>query len=166
MATLFTTGRCSPIVSGSETVSSATLAWIVLGAGCLLVVLGLIVWQEGKRRREPREPLTYVIEDAVRFIEDRIDPATELKRFDIRRILEYEIFYLQGLAQERRSNPVETVAGGHDASIEFIVSEIEARHRVIYPREDVAKVLALEAEYLVEIGAVGEAVMPPGGDEE
>ena len=143
--------------------SSETLAWIVLGAGCLLVVLGLIVWQEGKRRREPREPLTYVIEDAVRFIGDRI--TVPLKRYDIRRILEYEIFYLQGLAQKDRSNPVETVAGGHDASIEFIVGEIEAKHRVIYSRDDVARVLAFEAEYLAEIGAVGEAVMPPGGDE-
>ena len=36
--------------------------------------------------------------------------GVDLGRADVLRILEYEIFYLQGLAQEKRRTPVETVA--------------------------------------------------------
>ena len=70
---------------------------------------------------------------------------------------------MQGLAQDDRGNPVETVAGGHGASIEYIRSEIEDKHRVAYSHDEVEGVLALEADYLVAIGAVGE---PVGSGEE
>ena len=38
---------------------------------CLIV--GLMVWQEARRRPGPQE-VAYVIDDAVRFIVDRLDP--------------------------------------------------------------------------------------------
>ena len=70
------------------------------------------------------------------------------------------MFYLQGLAQEDRKNPVETIAGGHEASIEYISEQIATKHGVSYSHDDVEDVLRLEADYLYRIGAVGERVDP------
>ena len=53
---------------------------------------------------------------------------------------------------------METVAGGHDDSVGYIAGQIEAKHGVAYPQEDIEAVLRLEADYLMAIGAVGEPV--------
>lgn len=143
--------------------SSAIVAFVGLMVGLLLVIVALMVWQEA-RRRPSYEPLEYVLDDAVKHVQERLSPGSALTRSDVRRILEWEVFYLQGLAQEDRKNPVETVAGGHQASVEFIASEIEQRHGVSYSQEDIEEVLRLEADYLMAIGAVGEPV--DTGDEE
>lgn len=143
--------------------SAAIIAFVGLLLGVLLVIVALMVWQEA-RRRPSYEPLEYVVEDAVKHIQERLGEGSSLSRSDIRRVLEWEVFYLQGLAQEDRKNPVETVAGGHDASVEYIGSEIEDRHGVSYPHHEIEEVLRLEADYLMAIGAVGEPVEP--GDEE
>ena len=125
--------------------------------GLFLVIVALVVWQEAKRRPS-YEPLEYVVEDAVKHVQGALPAESTLTKADVRRILEYEVFYLQGLAQEDRKNPVETIAGGHDASVEFIASEIEAKHGIAYARRDIEDVLRLEADYLVAIGAVGDPV--------
>jgi hypothetical protein len=127
----------------------------------LLVIVALIVWQEA-RRRPSYEPLEYVIEDAVKHVVARLPEGSGMRPADVRRILEWEVFYLQGLAQEDRKNPVETVAGGHEASVRYIAAEIEARHGSAYSHRDIEEVLRLEADYLLAIGAVGE----PVGEEE
>ena len=129
--------------------------------GVLLMVVALMVWQEA-RRRPSYEPLEYVVNDAVKHIQERLHPESSLGRSDIRRILEWEVFYLQGLAQPDRSNPVDTVAGGHDLSVEYIADQIHTTHGVSYSPGEIEDVLRLEADYLVAIGAVGE----PVGDEE
>ncbi len=143
------------------------LSFVALLIGVLLVILALIVWQ-GAKRRPAYEPLEYVVEDAVKHIESGLaeEGGTGLKRSDIRRILEWEVFYLQGLAQEKRGNPVETIAGGHELSIEYIVDQIASKHGVSYPRSDVEDVLRYEADYLMKIGAIGEPVDLGGGEEE
>jgi hypothetical protein len=61
---------------------------------------------------------------------------------------------------------VETIAGGHAASIDYIIEQIASQHGVTYAQTDVADVLRLEADYLARIGAVGEAVEFDGGEEE
>lgn len=142
---------------------ASIIALVALLVGVLLVIVALVVWQEA-RRRPSYDPLEYVVEDAVKHIQERLPESSQLSRSDIRRILEWEVFYLQGLAQEDRKNPVETVAGGHQASVEYIAAEIEERHGVSYPQKDIESVLRLEADYLKAIGAVGEPVEP--GDEE
>lgn len=139
------------------------IAFVALLVGVLLVIMALMVWQQA-RGQPSYQPLEYVVEDAVKHIEVGLSDDSELSRSDIRRILEWEVFYLQGLAQEDRKNPVETVAGGHQASVEYIASEIEERHGVSYAHEDIEDVLRLEADYLMAIGAVGEPVET--GDEE
>lgn len=125
--------------------------------GVFLVVVALMVWQEA-RRRPSYQPLEYVVEDAVKHVSAGLGEESQLDRNDVRRILEWEVFYLQGLAQEDRHSPVETVAGGHQASIEYIAAEIEARHGVAYSHQDIEEVLRLEAGYLMAIGAVGDPV--------
>jgi hypothetical protein len=137
------------------------LTFVALLVGVMLVIVAMMVWQEAKRRPS-YEPLEYVLNDAVKHIAERLPADTELKSGDIRRILEWEVFYLQGLAQDDRHNPVETVAGGHEMSIEYIADQIRTKHGVSYPPEEIADVLRLEADYLVAIGAVGE----PVGEEE
>jgi len=148
-------------------VSASALTLIVLLVGVFLVILALIVWQEA-RRRPSYEPLEYVVEDAVKHVEAGLEAEgnTTMSRADIRRILEWEVFYLQGLAQDDRKNPVDTVAGGHEASVEYITEQIASKHGVSYSPEDVEDVLRHEADYLYRIGAVGERVDPDGGEEE
>ena len=143
--------------------SASVLALVVLLVGVFLVILALVVWQEA-RRRPSYEPLEYVVEDAVKHVEAGLqaEGSDRLRRPDIRRILEWEVFYLQGLAQEDRKNPVETVAGGHEASVDYIADQIHSQHGVSYSHEEIEEVLRLEADYLVAIGAVGE----PVGEEE
>ena len=63
-----------------------------------------------------------------------------------------------------RPTSSETVAGGHEASIEYIAGEIEEKHGVSYPHDQIDEVLRLEADYLMAIGAVGDPVET--GDEE
>lgn len=137
---------------------------IVLAVGLVVVfiaVVALMAWQEAQQRPD-QSVATYVIEDAVRFVNGRLNDETRkrLAGGGILRILEWEIYYLQGLAQKSRRNPVETVAGGSDASIDYIEERIATVHGVTYDRSDIAAVLRLEADYLVSIGAVGEPVDP------
>jgi hypothetical protein len=136
---------------------ATVVAFVALLIGLLLVIVGLLVWQEAKRRPS-YEPLEYVVEDAVKHVLERLPEDSNLNRGDVRRILEWEVFYLQGLAQEHRRNPVETVAGGHQASVGYIAGQIEAKHGVAYSHSDIEAVLRLEADYLMAIGAVGEPV--------
>jgi hypothetical protein len=145
----------------------ALFAFVALLVGVLLVVVALVVWQEA-RRRPSYEPLTYVVDDAVKHVEAGLlaEGENRLSRADIRRILDWEVFYLQGLAQDDRSNPVETVAGGHEASVSYIVDQIASKHGVSYAREDVENVLRMEADYLFQIGAVGDQVEFEGDEEE
>lgn len=142
----------------------ALVGLVALLFGVFLLIVALVVWQQAKRTPS-YDPLEYVVEDAVRHVEAGLvsEGRDALTRADIRRILEWEVFYLQGLAQDDRSNPVETVAGGHEASVDYIVDQIALKHGVTYAHGDVEDVLRYEADYLVAIGAVGE---PVGGGEE
>ncbi len=139
--------------------SGVTLvAFVVLLGTVLLFVVAILVWQEARSRGADEGPV-YVIEDAVDYVMGGLaGSGAGLRRSDVLRILEYEIFYLQGLAQDDRRNPVETVAGGTAASVDYIAGRIAEKHRAIYPREEIEAVLSLEAGYLASIGAVGTVV--------
>lgn len=137
--------------------SPEAIAFVTLFVGLLLVIVALVVWQEA-RRRPSYDPLEYVIEDAVKHIQERLPSDRDLRRQDIRRILEWEVYYLQGLAQEDRSNPVATVAGGHEASIDYIATQARLTQDVSYSHDQIEAVLDLEADYLREIGAIGDPV--------
>jgi hypothetical protein len=134
-----------------------TLSLIVaIGLGLVFVVVMVaVIWQE--IRGEASGPV-YVINDAVAFVVQGLGPDVDLGEADVLRILEYEIFYMQGLAQEDRKNPVETVAGGVPASVDYIGRQIAQKHGAIYSQEEIERVLSLEAGYLAEIGALGAVV--------
>ena len=128
----------------------------------LLVVAAIIVWQHATKST-PGET-TFGVQDAVEFILPRLEEGIRerLQQSGVQRIVEWEIFYLQGLAQEDRRKPVVTVAGNYLPAVEFIQSEIARRHGASYSDEDIAAVLREQAAYLNAIGAVGEEV---GGDD-
>lgn len=140
-----------------------TVALLAALGAVFLGVVAALVWQEAKKRTFDDGP-SYVIEDAVDFIVSRLDEdtASRLRTPDVRRIVQWEVYYLQGLAQDDRRNPVETVAGGAPAAIGYIAGEIAARHGVTYAHEDIRRVLHLEAGYLMAIGAVGDQVSDGG----
>ena len=143
------------------------MTFVALLVGVFLFIVALMVWQESKRRPS-YEALEYVVEDAVKHVEAGLEAEgnANLRRADIRRILEWEVFYLQGLAQDKRRNPVESIAGGHEASVSYIIEQIASKHGVSYAQRDVESVLRHEADYLVRIGAVGDAVDLDGGEDE
>lgn len=141
--------------------TSFTLVGLVaLLSAVFLVVVAALLWQEAKRRSFD-EGYVYVVDEAVDFIHGRLG-APKLGRSDVKRIIEYEVFYLQGLAQERRSNPVEVVAGGAGPAVEYIATRIAEAHGVSYSLDEIRDVLRLEADYLQSIGAVGDPVQQPG----
>lgn len=138
---------------------------LALLAALFLLIVAAMLWQEAKARSTPGDPV-YVVEDAVEFISTRLEGpfAERLRKADVRRVIEWEVYYLQGLAQEDRRKPVETVAGGDERAVDWIAAQIAEKHGVSYPREDIVEVLRREAEYLVSLGVVGEPV--EGGEAE
>lgn len=131
---------------------------LVLGAllvAVLLAAVAAMVWQEAARRPVD-EPVTYVLEDAVRFIDARLDAS--LGADDVRRILEWEIIYLQGVSP-KHSGPLQPVrVGGSDDAVRFIMTQITRRSGPRYSEEAIRAVLEGEAEYLDSIGALGVVV--------
>jgi hypothetical protein len=142
-----------------------TGATLVVFVGVLVALLlgmvALLVWQEGRRRTFDTAP-EYVVDQLVEFIEARLDPAVaeRLGRDAVDRVVNWELRYLQ------RDGGEGAVAGGTDASVAYIVDRIAQFHGVSYPHADVRAVLALEAEYLMASGAVGERVVTEGEGEE
>jgi hypothetical protein len=142
-------------------VTNLALGAILLAV--LLATVAVMLWQEA--RNPGRGERVYGVGDSVDFIWQRLDSDTRarLLRSGVQRIIEWEIFYLQGLAQDDRRHQVDIVAGGYPPAVEFIIDRIAARHKVAYAERDVSSVLHHEAAYLEAIGAVGPRV---GGSEE
>lgn len=134
-----------------------TLALAAALIAILLLISALVVWQHAKRITASP---TYGTEDAVEFVQKHLDPSTKsrLGEAGIRRILEFEVFYMQGLAQENRRNPVETVAGPHRPAIDYIFDQIESQLGRSYSLDDIASVLEIEVRYLESIGAIGDEI--------
>jgi hypothetical protein len=124
-----------------------------------LILIAAMVWQEAKRRSS-HDPLVYSVDDAVDFVMTDLgqDVRGRLSKAGVRRILEWEVYYLQGLADRKKAEEVSVVAGGHGPAIEYIAEQINERHGVGYDPDDIRAVLAGEAGYLANIGAVGEPV--------
>lgn len=137
--------------------AAVTLAALLFALLCILV--GSMVWQEAQRRPGSPSP-TYVIEDAVAYISGRLSPEVRdrIGVAGVRRIIEWEVYYLQGLAQKGWRVPVESVAGGSDASIDYIQDRIAVVNGATYDRNDISEVLQLEVAYLDSIGVIGDPV--------
>ncbi len=129
---------------------------IAVGAllfGLLLIIAAVMLVQESRRRFEVRPP-EYIIEEAVRFVQARLEPDARdrLRAGGIRRILEWQVHFLQRLAKQDKHIPI--VVGITDGTVEFIAERLTASGYAA-SRADIAAVLEAQGQYLVSIGAVG-----------
>lgn len=128
----------------------------------LLIVLGVVfvvvafafAWQERRSRAE--DVSIYSVEDSIAFVVERLSPETavNVKPKDVRRILEWEVRYLQDPAVRDQEEAV--IAGGLP-SAEYAQ---EALITMGYPYDgpEIIEVLDLRSQYLASIGAIGEAL--------
>jgi hypothetical protein len=125
---------------------------LLLALVAVLVVFGIgLLLQE----RHPREiAIVYSVEDALSYVWSGIDDATKasLGRADVRRILEWEMHYLQ--QPDRRTG--EAVVAGVEAAAYAQEKAMEQGYG--YEPAAIFAVLDLQAEYLASLGAVGGPV--------
>ena len=120
----------------------------------LLIAIGVgFAWQE--RRRLPEEARIYGVEDSIRFVQAGLSEhaRAELREYDVRRILEWSVRYLQDpTVRNDADGPVEF--GGVDMG-RYIQDQAMAQGYA-YQGETIREVLELQAAYLDAIGAVGD----------
>lgn len=124
----------------------------VLMAVVLLFGIAMF-WQESRRMRHPEA--IYGVEDSIEFVWDALgDDQLGLKKSDVRRILEWEMHYLQQphLWQEDGR----AVVGGDAVAAYVQEQSLEAGHP--YEPEQIFAVLEFQAAYLLAIGAIGDQV--------
>ncbi len=126
-----------------------------------LAIVAVMVFQE-LRKAGPPAP-TYVLDEVVPYAFLRLSEsaAARIDREDVKRILEWEVFYLQGLAGARDGNGNGHPIAGSSEAVAFIAGRT-AERGARYQAADIAEVLYHEASYLAEIGAVGPAVDEAG----
>ncbi len=107
-----------------------------------------------QERRSNEVAIIYGVEEALDFIWEGLGDATKesVRRRDVRRILEWEMHYLQRPDQRDE----EAVVGGLDAAA--YAQEKSYAQGYAYEPEVIFEVLDLQAEYLVALGAVGDPV--------
>lgn len=119
-----------------------------------LVLVAAMVWQEASRK--PMEMVaSYVVDEAVKFIYPQLsDEAMDvLDPEGVRRVLDWEIAYLQGFTPRGSARLRPVRVAGSDEAISFVHAQLGETHG--YPRPVIEEVLHYEAGYLAEIGAVG-----------
>lgn len=127
----------------------------------LLVAIGIAFsWQE--RRMVADHTVVYSVEDALEFVMDRLSASAreQVNRHDVRRILEWELRYLQDPAI--RSDDA-AVVGGIGAA-EYAQQQALAQGYA-YDGAVIIEVLDHQAGYLALLGAVGEPVAADEADE-
>lgn len=112
-------------------------------------------WQESKRMTQ--KEVIYGVEDSIEYVwiglgEDRHG----LTKDDIRRILEWEMFYLQQPDLWENDGP--PVVGGDAAATFAQERSFEAGYS--YEPEQIFAVLNLQSSYLQAIGAIGSPADP------
>jgi len=133
--------------------ATSALLLIVLAAIFLVVALAF-AWQE---QRAPTEDVSiYSVEDSIAYVVDRLNQETaeNIKPRDVRRILEWEVRYLQDPGVR---DPDEAVVAGGLPSAEFAQRSL-AILGYPYDGPEIIEVLDLRAGYLESIGAIGEAL--------
>ncbi len=125
----------------------------------LLIVLGLVflfvafafAWQE--KRSEEEDVTIYSVEDSIAYVYERLSEPHRgnLNKLDVRRILEWEVRWLQDPGVHG-DTPI--VAGGLP-SAEYAQDSL-ARQGYVYDGPEIIEVLDLRAEYLAAIGAIGD----------
>lgn len=124
---------------------------LIVLAVVFLVVAFAFAWQE--KRAEEEDVAIYSIEDSINYVYERMseEHKANLKRVDVRRILEWEVRWLQDPGVHGEA-PV--VAGGLP-SAEYAQNSLAIKGYV-YDGPEIIAVLDLRSAYLRSIGAVGE----------
>ena len=124
----------------------------------LVLAFGIAMfWQESKRMRD--RAAIYGVEDSIAWIWEGLgDDTLGLTEDDVRRILEWEMHYLQ--QPDVWKGDGAAVVGGTEAAAYAQERALAEGHA--YSPEQIYAVLDLQATYLRAIGAVGD----PVGDEE
>lgn len=128
----------------------------LLFALLMVVVLAFGVgmfWQESRRMQQPAA--IYGVEDSIEYIWDLLgEDKRGLKKSDVRRILEWEMHYLQQPDLWADDGP--PVVGGNEAAAH--AQERSLAEGYEYSPRQIIAVLDLQADYLRAIGAVGDPV--------
>jgi len=126
------------------------------------VMIGVVVafgaamfWQESKRMVSPEA--IYGVEDSIVYIWESLGENTRgLNKEDVRRILEWEMFYLQ--QPDLWEGDGHPVVGGEAAAA--FAQEKSLQSGKPYEPEQIYAVLDLQAAYLQAIGAIGDPADP------
>ncbi|MEX1281521.1 MAG: hypothetical protein AB1Z55_12465 [Acidimicrobiia bacterium] len=134
---------------------------LVLGGvllGVFLLLVAALLWQEARTRGQPAEPV-YGIEDATDHVLATIpdEVRQRLGRDNVRRVLEWQVFFLQMLARDDAEVPI--VVGTTDGTVDYIGKAV-ARQGHPMSEGDIATVLEAQGAYLRSIGVVGEEAEP------
>jgi len=112
-------------------------------------------WQESKRMTSGEA--IYGVEDSIEWIWEGLGEDKQgLAKGDIRRILEWEMFYLQ--QPDLWQGDGQPVVGGQAAAAYAQEKSLESGHT--YEPHQIYAVLDLQASYLLAIGAIGEPADP------
>ncbi len=133
-----------------------TVILVAVALGTILLGIGLAyAWQQASGDRAPG--VVYGVEDALEYVYAGLgdDARARLRRSDIRRILEWEVAYLQNPSL-RGDDEEPAVVGGLNAA-RFTQERLVAAGRP-YDGTLILEVLELQAEYLAALGAIGEPV--------
>jgi hypothetical protein len=118
----------------------------------LVLAFGIAMFWQESRRMQHREAI-YGVEDSIEFIwEGLSEDKLGLKKSDVRRILEWEMYYLQQPKLWEDEGP--PIVGGEAAARYTQKQALEAGFS--YEPPQIFGVMDLQAEYLQAIGAVGD----------
>ena len=122
----------------------------------VILAVGLAFGWQGIRAA-PEGIVIYGVEDALEFVYSRLGDTARaaLNRNDVRRILEWELRYLQNPATRTSVGELPVVGG-----IKAARYAQEQLHAVGLPYDGpfILEVLEYQAEYLMSLGAVGDEV--------
>jgi hypothetical protein len=123
--------------------------------GVVLLFGVAMFWQESKRMTSGEA--IYGIEDSIEWIWEGLgENKRSLTKSDVRRILEWEMFYLQ--QPDLWEDDGQPVVGGVAAAAYAQEKALESGNA--YEPEQIFAVLDLQASYLEAIGAIGERADP------
>lgn len=127
---------------------------LILALVAVLAVFGFGMLLQERRRSIDDGVVVYGVDDAVVYIWERLpeDLIGVVDRSDVRRILEWEMLYLQ--QPSKRDGPA--IVGGLDAAAFVQQRAYDTGHP--YEPEPIFTVLDLQSDYLRAIGAVGGPV--------
>ena len=128
------------------------LAVVIVLFALLLALGGGLLWQERRRPPQPQQAVVYGADDAEAYVWERLPDhlRAQMRRSDVRRILEWELHYLQQPKLRRDA----AVVGSTEAA--RYVQERAFEVGYSYEPEPIFAVLDLQAAYLAEIGAVAD----------